>query len=382
MKKLLSGLALILISVSAFATQRTPLATIPGPEGGSEPVTAVVAAQNGVLAVAYSQNGPEIYLYSIPNWTQVIATLTISDPNAIIYSVAIQNDYIAVGAADTSTQLGAVYIFAKPQGGWTSEPETATLSPSDPSAQDEFGFHVSVWGNTVLTSSALVAAYLFVEPEGGWKNATESARLAPSDAPFAFGLAVSITGAVGSGGNLAVVSGFEASPAGGGSSVAYVYVQPESGWTSTTQTAELNAGVAVCCTFEGVSAAESTIALSTGNFHGQQPPAQILIFNQPEGGWQNSSSPTFTASASNAEMFFSPSLTQNAQVLVSGYGSSYFKKGYMDLAFLWHSDEAFGSSPITLSAAGLTGSLNAATVTADYAFAWDSYGNIFVFKGN
>ncbi|HEX8815451.1 MAG TPA: hypothetical protein VF753_08120 [Terriglobales bacterium] len=368
----------IALSTIASATQRAPLATILGPPGMNA-VYPKVAAENGILAIGYVNIEPaQVYLYSIPNWDAPIATLTISDPNAIIDSVAIQNAYIAVGAQDDSTGLGSVYVFVKPEGGWSSEKETATLLPSNPSNGDGFGYSVSLWGNTLLASSGLGAAYLFIEPKGGWVDATENAQLTPSDSPPEFGSPVSLTGSVGAGGSLAVVSAVssEQSP----NSLVYVYTEPQGGWASMTQTAKLNAGKTCSCGVS-VSVAKSTIAVSTGTFHGNEPPPQIAIFTEPQGGWANSSSPNFTASASNAEGFSSPTLSQDAEVLVSGYGFSNFQKKEADLAYLWHSDKDFGSSPITLSAAGLTRELIAATVTADYAFAWDVFGNVFVFNG-
>jgi hypothetical protein len=377
MKHLLSALLAIALCASASATQRTPLATIPGPPGGTEGDTSV-AAQNGILAIAYANKAPKVYLYSVPNWTQVIATLTISDPNALIESIAIQNDYVVVAAVDTNTWIGSVYVFTKPGSGWASESETAVLLPAIHSAGDGFPSSISVWGDTVLVSAAVSGiAYIFVEPVGGWVNATENAQLTPSDSPFVFGQSASLTGSVGDGGSLAVVGG--ESSGDHHNSLAYVYTQPNGGWASMTQTAELNSGPCDCGSV--VSAAKSTIAVNTGTWHYSEPPPQIFIFTEPEGGWVNSSSPKFTASALNALSFSTLTLSQNAEVLVSGIGYSSFKRDDADLAYLWHASKDFGSSPIILSAWGLTTLLQQTTVTADYAFAWDDAGNVFVFDG-
>ncbi|HEX8815066.1 MAG TPA: hypothetical protein VF753_06160 [Terriglobales bacterium] len=367
----------IALTAIAGATQRTPMATIPGPQGVPEGASPVVAAQNGILAVAYAQVGPEVYLYAIPNWSSPIATLTLSDPNAFINSIAIQNNYIAVAEDDPASRHPvAVYIFPKPESGWSSESETAILTPSNPS-DDGFGA-ISVWGGTLLASGR-DCAYIFLKPEGGWVNATENAQLTPSDNPQTFCCGVALTGNVGSGGSLAVIG---ATVGQDGYITAYVYVEPEGGWTSMTQTAELTSQRGTGDV--AVSAAKSTIAIGSPILHGQQnePYGGIDIYAEPGGGWTNSSTPTYIVSVpQNAySIGGAATLTQSAQVLVSGYGFSNFKKGYQDLAYLWHADKEFGSS-ITLSAAGYTKSLEAATVTADYAFAWDIFGNIFIFDG-
>jgi hypothetical protein len=384
MKKLLPGLALILISVSAFATERTPIVTLPGQFG----VTAI-AAQNGILAIAY-QHRPEIYLYAIPNWTQVIATLTVSNPSgAFIRSIAIQNQYIAVGAQDLSGQkLGSVYVFAKPEGGWSSETETAVLKPSNPSKDDGFGDQVSAWGNTLLVGSYISCAYIFVEPGTGWVDAIENAQLTSSDNPYPglFGIGVALVGGVGQDGSLAVVEGQQRCNGNFGCPIADVYVVPEGGWRSATQSAELfgaQGQLGVTGELGTISAAKSTIAIATPGTKRRQGGGEIYIYDEPEGGWANSNSPNFTASASNSRYLgaYGVTLTQNAQVLVSSFGDTYFKDSDRDLAYLWHAEKDFGSDPITLSAKALTTTLQGATVTEDYAFAWDAYGNVFVFDG-
>jgi hypothetical protein len=361
MKKFISSLALILISVSAMATQRTPLATIPGPLGRNTNVSTAVAAQDGILAIAYADVSSVVYLYAIPNWSKPIATLTVSDQSQFIVSIGIQNDYIALGTIGPSPNYyGSAYVFAKPASGWVSESETAVLGPSNPSAHDVFGSTVAAWGKTLLVG-AKGAGYVFIEPNDGWKDATENAQLTSTNGPIGFGAWVGITGTVGSDGSLAVV---------GGGNGAYVYQQPVGGWRDMTQTALLS-GFA---NWGPVTVGTSTVAAGDGE-------ASILIFTEPEGGWQNASTPTYTASAEHGVALEYPALSQNGSILVSGFGSSYKKKSDWDQAYLWHANKDFGSSPITLSASGLTTTLEAATVTKDYAFAWDIYGNVFVFYG-
>jgi hypothetical protein len=354
-----------------FAPTRRPLATIPGPGGGTTTYS-VVAAQNGILAISQTipnGNNNTASLYAIPNWKAPIATLTVSDTDFSIYSIAIQDDYIAVGGEDS--QQYAVYVFSKPSGGWQNETETAELLPSSLPQYSAFGYSLSAYGDVLLVGGGI--AYIYIEPQSGWVNATENAQLTPS-APVSggFGYAVALTGEVGSGGSLAVVD----TTTDYGVGTAYVYAEPAGGWVSMTQTAELAGGP----NGEVVSAAGSTIAVDVPGGRGASP--EVLIYEEPPGGWGNSSSPNYTATATNSENFEYATLTQNAQVLVASFGTSELQKeGVIDLAFLWHADKNFGTNPITLSAAKLTTTLYGSTVTSDYAFAWDEYGNVFVFNG-
>jgi hypothetical protein len=356
MKKL-SRLALILISVSSFATKRTPLVTIPG-----QSEFAAIAAQNGILAIAYNTQTPQVVLYAIPNWTQPIATLTPSNSGLTINSVAIQNDYIAVGVENSG--VGAIYIFTKPEGGWASESQSAILIVSGLPPNDAIGRQVSVWGNTLLASSE-GDAFIFVEPEGGWVSTdTETAYLYPPPGNCGFEN-VSLTGSVGEGGSLAVGSCYDG---------VYVFVEPEGGWATMSQTAILTGAGGE------VAAARSTIAIN--GVPGPGAGDRIFVYTEPQGGWGNSSTPTFTAKAGHKGFLANPpvALAQNAQVLVGGLTESFFGKNEVDETFLWHVENNF-DVPITLSAAGLTTTLRGAIVTTGYAFAWDSFGNISVFDG-
>jgi len=102
---------------------------------------------------------------------------------------------------------GAAYLFEKPlTGGWVSATETAKLTARDAAVGDWFGRSVSISGDTVVVgaprntfaaSPVHGAAYVFEKPTaGGWVSATESATLTASDAAELdeFGWFVSISG--------------------------------------------------------------------------------------------------------------------------------------------------------------------------------------------
>jgi hypothetical protein len=356
-----AALALAASPASAIAP-RTPIATF----ATGVPET-VVAAQNGIIVVGSgaASTSATLEVYQVGTWA-LLATLSLPSSNVAVSSIAIQNGYIAAGIVDFSNNFQySVCVFQKAQGGWSNEGVTATLSASSGAS---LGSTIAAWGNTLIAASEGVA-YIFIEPDSGWVNATEYADLTASDAPSIFGGGVAITGSVGSGGSLAAV---------GSSQGVYVFVEPKGGWTSMTQTAEL-AGNGYPAQ---LSAAKSSIAFTAGRQ--SRGEGEIYIYDEPEGGWMNASSPNFTATADNSAVLGVAGITlsQDAQVLAAGIGSSNFQKpDNYDRAYLWHADKDFGSSPIKLSTTGLSTGLYGATVAEPYAYAYDRGGNIFVFDG-
>ena len=93
------------------------------------------------------------------------------------------------------TYTGKAYVFQKPEQGWSNLTEIAQLLPTDWSPNHgSFGDYVAIWKNTifVLDPGALYsgtvnygAVYVYVRPNTGWTNMTQTARLTftydPSD---------------------------------------------------------------------------------------------------------------------------------------------------------------------------------------------------------
>ena len=124
------------------------------------------------------------------NASNATASLTALDGSSGDYfgrSVAVDGDTIVVGApyndyddpddnANDVSNSGAAYVFTKPAtGGWATDTETAKLTASDGAANDQFGFSVAVDGNTVVVGadqddSKRGSAYVFTEPQGGWTD--------------------------------------------------------------------------------------------------------------------------------------------------------------------------------------------------------------------
>jgi len=166
-------------------------------------------------------------------------------------SVAISADTIAVGSPQRSVggnaDQGAVYVFTRPGGGWTDATENARLTASDGAAYDALGWSVAISGDTIAVGAPLRAVgdngaqgavYVYTKPGGGWTTATQTAELTASDGAASDQLGSSVgvsSDTITAGAPQRTVGGHAARGA------VYVYLKPGGGWTNATQTAELTA---------------------------------------------------------------------------------------------------------------------------------------------
>ena len=202
------------------------------------------------------------------------ARLTASDGingDVFAISVAIDGDTVLIGASgyddpgndglrntpgDNITNMGAAYVFVKPETGWADATETAKLTASDGAAHDGLGYAVSLDGDTALVGAYgddrtingsvvadVGAAYVFVKPVGGWVSATQTAKLTASDGAADDWLARSVAVE----GDTVVAGAYEHdNPDQNANTVeasgaAYVFTKPDTGWVNATQTAKLTA---------------------------------------------------------------------------------------------------------------------------------------------
>ncbi|QQS46325.1 MAG: DUF11 domain-containing protein [Acidobacteriota bacterium] len=152
------------------------------------------------------------------------------------YSVSISGDTAIVGApfeADPGTESGAAYIFARNQGGANMWGEVRKIEASDKESDDQFGFSVSISGDTAIVGANLEfdpginsgAAYIFERNQGGADNWGEVKKLEASDKDTGdqFGYSVSISG------DMAIVGAvFEDDP-GNASGAAYIFARNQGG---------------------------------------------------------------------------------------------------------------------------------------------------------
>jgi len=232
------------------------------------------------------------------------AKLTASDGKAgdnFGFSVSISGNTLVVGAYQyRSDGTGAAYVFTDTASGWT---KIAKLTASDGKVQDAFGLSVSISGNTVVVGADQYgsgggpgAAYVFTEPASGWRNMTQTAKLTPSDGrgQSGFGYCVSV------GGDSVVVN------LAGDYTSAYVFTEPASGWRNMTQTAKLTPsdgnGLA-----GAVSINESGDTVLVGDY----------VFTEPASGWRN-----MTETAILAGGGFSFSINESGNTVVSSGGNA------------------------------------------------------------
>jgi hypothetical protein len=175
--------------------------------------------KDGLKGAAY------VYTRTGSNWTQTIK-LTASDgtpPDEFGYSVAIDGDYIIVGAYNDNSGQGSAYIFNRIGTNWTQE---AKIEAADGIAGDGFGFTVAINDATVIVGAwrdenITGAAYVFTRNGTTW---TQQAKLTASDGEVndEFGYSVSTSGDV-------AIVGARNDEAATGS--AYIYRRAGTAWT-------------------------------------------------------------------------------------------------------------------------------------------------------
>jgi hypothetical protein len=252
--------------------------------GSTVAVGAPLDSVNGFFGVG------AVYVFVKPatGWGNVtqIAKLTASDgqyATELGGSVAIANDTIVAGAINVGmSESGPAYVFVKPPGGWTDMTQSAELSASDGYAYDVFGNTLAISGDTIVVGSSGAGAYIYVRPESGWSNTTQTAKLTSGAADdFGFGVAID--------GNTIVVG----NPSGNQTlGSAYVFTKPPGGWTNTAAfDAELTGSdIAQYAAFGfAVAINGETIVVGAPDAHatgGSTGPGAAYIFVEPTSGWK------------------------------------------------------------------------------------------------
>ena len=294
----------------------------------------VGAAQVGFYFCQNSAPGAA-YVFVKPKggWTGTLtetAKLTASDGvsgDALGLSVSISGNTVVAGAPGVfpANLPGAAYVFVKPSTGWVTTTQTAKLEASDQTLGNGFGSSVSVSGNAALVGSPFAdvgtngsqgAAYIFVQPPGGWSDRTQTAKLTASDGKSKdeFGFSVSLNGNTAAAGATDATIGSNVSQG-----AAYVFVEPASGWTNSTQTAKLTASNGFSWDNLGASIAIDGGRLFTGapNYSRGVNPLSSPFFHEgavyeflkPATGWTNATqSATITGSDARYGAYFGTSV--------------------------------------------------------------------------
>ena len=147
--------------------------------------------------------------------------------------------------------------------------QLGALTAFDGWSGDNLGGGVAVDGNTAVaagwgwTWSGSGIAYVFVEPSSGWANMTQTAELTTSDGSAIVSVAISGNTIVGAG-----VSGI--------SGTAYVFVEPATGWANMTETAKLTTSNGDFLTNAAISGNTVVAAGNSG---------AAYVFVEPATGW-------------------------------------------------------------------------------------------------
>ena len=152
-----------------------------------------------------------------------------ADDDEFGFSVAMSGDYVVVGAPyddDGGISSGAAYLYERNHGGQDYWGEVKKLTASDAQASEFFGYSVAIDGDYIVVGAYQEidvinrgAAYVYYRNSGGADNWGEVTKLTASDAQSSdfFGCAVGISG------NYVVVGANRVDGTGTDRGAAYIY---------------------------------------------------------------------------------------------------------------------------------------------------------------
>ena len=168
------------------------------------------------------------------SWTETTKLTVAEVDDSFGYSISLSSDRALVGAPaddETGFNSGAAYVFDLGAGSWT---ETAKLTVAEADAGDSFGYSISLSGDRALVGapfdddngSNAGSAYVFDLVAGNW---TETAKLTATDGTIndQFGRSISLDG------NRALVGVVGDDDNGSLSGSAYIFESIAGGWVET-----------------------------------------------------------------------------------------------------------------------------------------------------
>ncbi len=199
----------------------------------------------------------------VDKWGQV-KKITASDGAAGNWfgsGVALSGDTAVVGAVyddDNGTYSGSVYIFERDQGGVGNWGEVKKLTASDGAAYDQFGWSLTISGDTVLVGALgsiagayTGAVYLFERNHGGAGNWGEVKKITASDGATGdyFGSSVTLNG------DTALVGAYGDDDKGSKSGSAYILGRDQGGTGNWGEVKKLTASDGAADDYFGFSVA-------------------------------------------------------------------------------------------------------------------------------
>lgn len=212
------------------------------------------------------------------------------------------------GGAGGRTYAGKLYVFTKPAGGWVNSYENAQLSASDAQSYDYLGDSLATDGQTIVAGTpdddgsgdtGYGAVYVFAKPDGGWASALQTAKLtaAGGDRGGALGFSVGVSGST-------IVAGApykygQNAPPG----VVYEFTRAGATWATGTQTATLTAP-GTTRLGSSVAIDGDTVAAGSNDFGATPAVAPAVVFTKPSTGWATTATgallaPSVPADATN-----------------------------------------------------------------------------------
>ncbi len=303
--------------------------------------TIVVGARGDHVGPNRNQGAAYVFVRPASGWEDMTETvkLTASDggtEDEFGCSVAVSEETIVVGARGAKTGSnqgqGAAYVFVKDKPGATFTAESARLTASDGAAFDGFGVSVAICGETIVVGAPFDdigsqdgqgSAYVFVQPDSGWKRATETAKLTAfdGDAGDFFGDSVAIRVET-------IVVGAPSDEIGShdGQGSAYVFVKPELGWVTTTDSGKLTAfdGAAYDQFGSQVAISGEMIVVGSpfGSVNSQEAQGSAYVFvNHTARQWADTMEALkFTSFDGAGADWFGYSVAVNGETIVVGAG--------------------------------------------------------------
>ncbi len=194
------GAAYVFVRSSGVWSQQQKLTASDGAAGDAFGRSVWVGGDTAMIGASgknSSQGATYVFVRSSGVWSQQ-QKLTASDGAANDWfglSVSVSGDTAVIGASNKNSDQGAAYVFVRSSGVWSQQQK---LTASDGAANDDFGYSVSVSGDTAVIgadgkNSLQGAAYVFVRSSGVWSQQQE---LTASDgaANDYFGWSVSVSG--------------------------------------------------------------------------------------------------------------------------------------------------------------------------------------------
>ncbi|MBN2106639.1 MAG: cadherin-like domain-containing protein [Deltaproteobacteria bacterium] len=284
-------------------------------------------ARGGMLHICADDRGLNYPVYIDPVIQQ--AKLTASEGAAYDcfgYSVAMRGDTVVIGAYSANADLGAAYVFTKPESGWAAAASyAARLTTSEGAAGDGFGISVAVSGDTVVVGAPYDdisakanqgSAYVFTKPASGW--ATTSSYVvkliaATGAADDCFGYSVAVSG------DTIVVGAYGYQSAEG---AIYVFEKPSGGWAGTVVGERLVSPYGNAGDRFGTAVAISGDTLVAGASRDTSMPISAsglaYVFEKPLDGWYAATGKQLSSSDRAENDYFGVSVAVDGDIVVVG----------------------------------------------------------------